>query len=156
MVTAVSNQSTLRKVEHNSKLIESHCSACGAFLAASSVVKFLELVEKLHQCPASTWNEARRRTASGDAHLFSYLREAGEVQLDADLMERLQQLLQQLLGRDQSLRAWLQLSDANAAFFRKDPIAAIRTAKLGIEESLLRELESISSTITRLRAIQGQ
>ncbi len=56
-------------------------------------------------------------------------------------MMKADQLVQALLGSESRLNAWLNESELNADLFRRDPLAAMRTANLGIDEHLLGELE---------------
>jgi hypothetical protein len=57
-------------------------------------------------------------------------------------------LIKALLGCESRLAAWLNESALNAALFRHDPMTAIRAANLGIDESLLCDLEEILTGIT--------
>jgi len=62
-------------------------------------------------------------------------------------------LLNELTAREPQLNQWLERSAMNARWFRKDPIAALRAANLGFNESMLKELETITASIAeRLRS----
>jgi hypothetical protein len=50
-------------------------------------------------------------------------------------------LVQVLLNCESRLSAWLSESELNTELFRRDPLAAIRAADLGVSEGLLTELE---------------
>jgi hypothetical protein len=52
-------------------------------------------------------------------------------------------LIQALIDCESRLRAWLGESALNADLFQRDPLTAFRTANLGVNEHLLRELEEI-------------
>lgn len=58
-------------------------------------------------------------------------------------------LLTQLYACEEQLHAWLESSEENAAFFAADPIAAMRAAKVGIDEEVLQELASVLAGIQR-------
>ncbi len=61
--------------------------------------------------------------------------------------EKLAILLTELTTREPLLNLWLERSAMNARWFRKDPIAALRAANIGFNESMLKELETIASSI---------
>lgn len=62
-------------------------------------------------------------------------------------------LLNELTAREPQLNQWLERSAMNARWFRKDPIAALRAANIGFNESMLKELETITASIAlRLRS----
>jgi hypothetical protein len=68
-------------------------------------------------------------------------------------MTKVDPLLQALLNCESRLTAWLSESVLNAELFRHDPLVAIRTAKLGIDEGLLDELEeTVTGIALKLRA----
>jgi hypothetical protein len=50
-------------------------------------------------------------------------------------------LLAALNRHEQELNRWLNSSPHNAIFFVEDPAGALRAAKLGISEEILREFE---------------
>jgi hypothetical protein len=50
-------------------------------------------------------------------------------------------LVQVLLNCESRLSAWLSESELNAELFRRDPLAAIHAADLGVSEGLRIELE---------------
>jgi hypothetical protein len=47
------------------------------------------------------------------------------------------------------LKNWISQSETNAQLFRKDPISAMRTAGLSIEDDLICELEMIMRDIAK-------
>lgn len=62
-------------------------------------------------------------------------------------------LLRELNLHEDELKAWLNSSSANAGLFIEDPVAALRAARLGIPESLLKELEEAMNALAqKLRA----
>jgi len=50
-------------------------------------------------------------------------------------------LVQALLDCESRLSAWLNESELNADLFRRDPLAALRAANMGLDEGLLGDLE---------------
>jgi hypothetical protein len=58
-------------------------------------------------------------------------------------------LLQQLSRCEGQLSAWLTGSENNAAWFARDPVAAMRAAGLGLDEATLRDLEEITASIAQ-------
>jgi hypothetical protein len=68
-------------------------------------------------------------------------------------MTKVDPLLQALLDCESRLTAWLSESVRNAELFRRDPLVAIRAAKLGIDECLLGELEgTVTGIALKFRA----
>jgi hypothetical protein len=63
-------------------------------------------------------------------------------------MTKVDPLVQALLACESQLTAWLSESEHNVELFRREPLAAIRAANLGIDESLLGELEETVTGIT--------
>ncbi len=63
------------------------------------------------------------------------------------LLHELVPLIHKLARQEPALERWLRSSEANADWFCRDPFAALRAAKLGIEEELLKELESATHSI---------
>jgi hypothetical protein len=56
-------------------------------------------------------------------------------------MTKIDPLVQALLDCESRLSAWLNDSELNADLFRRDPLAALRAANLGLDEGLLGHLE---------------
>jgi hypothetical protein len=56
-------------------------------------------------------------------------------------MTKIDPLVQALLDCESRLSVWLNESELNAGLFRRDPLAALRAANLGVSEGLLAELE---------------
>lgn len=56
-------------------------------------------------------------------------------------MKKTDPLIQALLDCELRLRAWINESAPNADLFRRDPLTAIRTANVGVDERLLSEFE---------------
>ena len=52
-------------------------------------------------------------------------------------------LMTELSKVEGQLRTWIGLSEINARLFREDPISAMRSAGLSIEDDLICELEMI-------------
>jgi hypothetical protein len=58
-------------------------------------------------------------------------------------------LLQALFECEARLSAWMNESSLNAELFRRDPLAALRAADIGVNESLLLDLEETVTGLTR-------
>jgi hypothetical protein len=58
-------------------------------------------------------------------------------------------LLQALFACEARLNAWMNESTMNAELFRRDPLAALRAADLGVNESLLLDLQDTVTGLTR-------
>jgi hypothetical protein len=56
-------------------------------------------------------------------------------------MTKIDPLVQALLDCESRLSAWLNESELNTDLFRRDPLAALRAANLGLDEGLLGDLE---------------
>lgn len=69
--------------------------------------------------------------------------------LDLPPDDKVGRLLRELASKEPQLDAWLKSSDMHAVWFRRDPVAAIRAANLGIEEEFLKELESVAASIAQ-------
>lgn len=67
--------------------------------------------------------------------------------VDLASMKKTDPLIQALLDCEPRLCAWINESALNADLFRRDPLTAIRTANVGVDERLLSEFEE---TVTRL------
>lgn len=68
-------------------------------------------------------------------------------------MARVDPLIQTLLNCESRLSAWLNESAFNAELFRRDPLAAIRSANLGVDEGLLGDLEeTVAGIAMKLKA----
>jgi hypothetical protein len=128
-------------------VIESYCGACGVFIAASSGNSLLELAERLHRCAGASWDGKPAQFSSAEARIVSYLFGVGHTPGTGVVDERLAILLTELTTREPLLNQWLERSAMNARWFRKDPIAALRAANLGFNESMLTELEIITASI---------
>jgi len=128
-------------------VIESYCGACGIFIAASSGNNLLELAERLHQCAGASWDGKPGQFSSAEARIVSYLFGVGHTPGTGVVDEKLAILLTELTTREPLLNQWLERSAMNARWFRKDPIAALRAANIGFNESMLKELETIASSI---------
>jgi hypothetical protein len=72
-----------------------------------------------------------------------------QVQIPGNLVtvKKIDPLIQALLDCESRLRAWINESPLNADLFRRDPLIAIRTANVGVDERLLSEFED---TVTRI------
>jgi hypothetical protein len=78
----------------------------------------------------------------------SYLFGAGKIAEKEDNFDgNITHLSTELTSREPFLTEWLERSAMNARWFRKDPIAALRAANIGIDEALLRELESVATAL---------
>jgi hypothetical protein len=58
-------------------------------------------------------------------------------------------VLDELWKYESQLQQWIGLCESHARWFAADPIAALRAANLGISESILGELEDITTSIAR-------
>jgi hypothetical protein len=58
-------------------------------------------------------------------------------------------LINELQKIEARLRQWLGESKENAALFRKDPITALRTSGVDLEDETMMELEMIASSIAK-------
>jgi hypothetical protein len=58
-------------------------------------------------------------------------------------------LVQELQKCESQLDAWLNSSAANTEWFVRDPVAALRAAKLGMNEKVLEELEETMRMIAQ-------
>ena len=130
-------------------VIESYCSECGVFIAASSGPKLLELAERVHSCSSFAGNaNPPEQFSCAEARVVSYLFGAGKITEKEDNFDGdITHLSTELTSREPLLTQWLERSAMNARWFRKDPIAALRAANIGIDEALLRELESVATAL---------
>lgn len=135
-----------RKTRKGLAVTESYCPACGLFIAASPRPQVLDLAEKLHRCHLLNAKPARDEAGPAAARIVAYAFGAKDREhLPAQL--GLGPLMGKLARREHALQQWLQRSEANARWFGRDPIAALRAANLGIEEEVLLELESVTRAI---------
>jgi hypothetical protein len=58
-------------------------------------------------------------------------------------------LLDQLDRVERQLQNWIGKSAKNAAWFRRDPLSAMRAAGLNIDDEIMLELELITKTIAK-------
>jgi len=58
-------------------------------------------------------------------------------------------LITQLENAEATLQSWIESSPDNLAFFRRDPIRAMRAAGLEIDDDIMLELELITRDIAR-------
>ena len=58
-------------------------------------------------------------------------------------------LLDQLDKVERQLQKWIAKSRTNAAWFRRDPLAAMRAAGLDMEDDIMLELEQITRAIAK-------
>jgi hypothetical protein len=58
-------------------------------------------------------------------------------------------LLAQLDKVERQLQDWIASSKKNAAWFRRDPLAAMRAAGLDMEDDIMLELEIITKSIAK-------
>ena len=56
-------------------------------------------------------------------------------------------LLRALFECEERLHDWLETSAQNAVWFAKDPVGAMRAANIGMDESILSELEAVTAGI---------
>jgi len=113
----------------------------------------LELAERLHRCTGISLDSKPGQFSSAEARIVSYLFGVGQTPSAALVDDRLTTLLNELTTREPQLNEWLERSAMNARWFRKDPIAALRAANIGFNDSLLKELENITASIAeRLRS----
>lgn len=64
-------------------------------------------------------------------------------------INRPHKLLSHLESVEGALQCWIDSSPENAEFFRHDPIAAMRSAGLNIDDDILLEIELITRDIAR-------
>jgi hypothetical protein len=58
-------------------------------------------------------------------------------------------LLDQLHQVERDLKKWICSSAKNAAWFRRDPLGAMRAAGLNLEDDIMLELEIITKSIAK-------
>lgn len=58
-------------------------------------------------------------------------------------------LIGELARVESELKRWIESSSANAAYFRRDPVGAMRTAGLDIDDDIMIELETVASDVAR-------
>jgi hypothetical protein len=58
-------------------------------------------------------------------------------------------LLDQLTKVERDLNKWISSSAKNADWFRRDPLGAMRTAGLNLEDDIMLELEMVTKAIAR-------
>jgi hypothetical protein len=58
-------------------------------------------------------------------------------------------LLHKLTKVEQQLQEWIDKSAKNAAWYRRDPVGAMRAAGLDIEDDIMLELELITKAIAK-------
>jgi hypothetical protein len=137
-----------RKTRKGLAVTESYCPVCGLFIAASPRLQVLVLAEKLHRCHLLNAKPARDEGGFAVARIVAYAfgtKDRGHLPPQPGLRP----LMGKLARREHALQQWLQHSEANAHWFRRDPIAALRAANLGIEEEVLLELESVTRAIAQ-------
>jgi hypothetical protein len=137
-----------RKARHGFAVSESYCPVCGMFIAASPNPQLLTLVERLHRCRRPS--KLPEGTADlSQARLVAYAFEKPLRERGLPWQYQLAPFMRKLAPQRPALNQWLHSSEANAKWFRRDPIGAVRAANLGIEERLLKELDSVTSTIAQ-------
>jgi hypothetical protein len=120
------------------------------FIAAGAKIESLEIAEKRHRCPslASIERGLDAMRLKNPGKVANARTESGR-DTAAELGDQLDLLLKELTSRESDLDRWIRTSDANAAWFRKDPVGAMRAANLGIDEKILRELERVTAAIAQ-------
>lgn len=58
-------------------------------------------------------------------------------------------LISQLENVEGALQQWIASSPQNSDFFRRDPIGAMRAAGLDIDDDIMLELQTVTSSIAR-------
>lgn len=58
-------------------------------------------------------------------------------------------LISQLENVEEALQQWIKSSPDNSDFFHRDPIGAMRAAGLDIDDDIMLELETVTSSIAR-------
>lgn len=118
------------------------------FIAASGSLKSLAIAETGHRCPSLASFERgldvllRKGPGSVAGH-----HSASDARLAPVPKGKVDRVMRELSRKEQELDQWIRSSDANATWFHKDPVAAIRAANLGISEEALKELESVTAVI---------
>jgi hypothetical protein len=64
-------------------------------------------------------------------------------------MTNVDPLVQALMDSELRLNVWLNESELNFDLLRRDPVAAMRAANLGVEEDMLSALEDVMTGIAR-------
>jgi hypothetical protein len=57
--------------------------------------------------------------------------------------------ISQLGNVEEALQQWIKSSPQNSRFFRRDPIGAMRAAGLDIDDDIMLELETVTTSIAR-------
>jgi hypothetical protein len=57
--------------------------------------------------------------------------------------------ISQLGNVEEALQQWIKSSAQNSRFFRRDPIGAMRAAGLDIDDDIMLELETVTTSIAR-------
>ena len=146
------DHSPVRKRNGKSSLVESYCSGCGIFIAASGHLPFLEIAEKGHHCPSLASLERGLDVFRKKKPTVPVSQAANAAASDAHLdplEDQVDRLLLELARKQLELDLWLKSSETHARWFRKDPVGAIRAADLGIPEEVLRELEAVTAAIVQ-------
>ena len=81
------------------------------------------------------------------ATLMCYDLDQVQIPVELATVEKNDPLIQALLDCESRLQAWINESASNADLFRRDPLVAIRSANVGVDERLLSEFEE---TVTRI------
>lgn len=105
-------------------------------------------MERIHRCRPpgllpeddSDWSQAR---------LVAYAFEKPLRESGLSWQYQLAPFMRKLAPQGHALNQWLHRSETNANWFRREPIAAIRAANLGIEEKLLKELDTVTLLIAQ-------
>jgi hypothetical protein len=137
-----------RKTRKGLAVTESYCPVCGLFIAASPRPQVLALAEKLHRCHLLNVKPPHDEAGLAAARIVAYA--FGKKNREhLPRQSGLWPLMGKLARCEHALQQWLKRNEANARWFRKDPIAALRSADLGIEEEVLLELESLTRAIAQ-------
>lgn len=105
-------------------------------------------MESLHRCRPprllpegdSDWPQAR---------LVAYAFEKPLRESGLSWQYQLAPFMRKLAPQGPALNQWLHRSETNVNWFRREPIAALRAANLGIEEKLLKELDAVTLLIAQ-------
>ena len=118
------------------------------FIAAGARIEALEIAEKRHRCPSlETFERGLEAMRFRNPGSVTEARPASVQDGAAELGEQLDFLLSELTRKESELDQWIRTSEANATWFRKDPVGAMRAANLGIDENILKELERVTAAI---------
>ncbi len=138
-----------RKARQGFGVTESYCPVCGMFIAASPRPRILALAERLHRCRLWDLRISPEGSCSAEATVVAYAFGKEHPRTNLTLQREFAALRGKLTRKQPALDRWLRHSEANADLFFRDPMAALRAANLGIEEEVLKELETATLEVSQ-------